>query len=144
VGGSQIQLILTEYIQHHVSLDLSHNRLTGCIPPTIKNYVILEEVHLQGNLLNGSIPTELGELKNLRTVDLSFNALVGPMPSWSAPLLSLQGLLLSNNHLSGNIPVEIGHILPTVVVINLSSNAFLAMLPHSLLCSKSLNRLDVK
>jgi len=115
---------LSDWIQHHGSLDLSHNRLTGCIPPTIKNYVILEEVHLQGNLLNGSIPTELGELKNLRTVDLSFNALVGPMPSWSAPLLSLQGLFLSNNHLIGNIPVEIGHILPTVVVINLSSNAF--------------------
>lgn len=37
------------------------------------------------------------------------------------------------------IPVEIGHILPNVVVMNLSSNAFLAMLPQYLLCSKSLN-----
>jgi hypothetical protein len=117
--------------------------LTGRIPPAIKNCVILEELHLQGNLLNGSIPAEFGELKNIRIVDLSFNALAGPMFPWSAPLLTLQGLFLSNNHLNGIIPAEIGHILPNIAVLNLSSNAFMATLPKSLLCSKSLNCLDV-
>ena len=62
----------SEYVQYHGLLDLSYNRLTDRIPPGIKNCVILEELHLQVNLLNESIPVELAELKNLMTVDLSF------------------------------------------------------------------------
>ncbi|XP_023155950.1 leucine-rich repeat receptor protein kinase MSP1, partial [Zea mays] len=133
----------SEYVQYHGLLDLSYNRLIGRIPPEIKNCVILEELHLQDNFLNESIPVELAELKNLMNVDLSFNALVGPMLPWSTPLLKLQGLFLSNNHLTGNIPAEIGRILPNIVVLSLSCNAFVATLPQSLLCSKTLNRLDV-
>nr|TKW37493.1 hypothetical protein SEVIR_1G050100v2 [Setaria viridis] len=110
----------SEYVQHHGFLDLSYNLLSGRIPPAIKNCVILEELLLQGNLLNGSIPAEVAELKNITKIDLSFNALVGPMLPWSAPLLKLQGLFLSNNHLSGNIPAEIGRILPNIAVLNLS------------------------
>jgi len=133
----------SEYVQHHGLLDLSYNWLSGRIPPAIKNCVILEELHLQGNLLNGSVPAELGELKNIRIIDVSLNALDGPMFPWSAPLLTLQGLFLSNNHLNDIIPAEIGRILPNIAVLNLSSNAFMASLPPSLLCSKSLNHLDV-
>jgi len=133
----------SEYVQYHGLLDLSYNQLIGRIPPGIKNCVILEELHLQVNLLNESIPVELAELKNLMTVDLSFNELVGPMLPWSTPLVKLQGLFLSNNHLTGNIPAEIGRILPNIAVLNLSCNAIGATLPQSLLCSKTLNSLDV-
>ncbi|TVU32924.1 hypothetical protein EJB05_24689, partial [Eragrostis curvula] len=131
-----------EYLQHHGFLDLSYNQLSGPIPASIKNCSILVQLHLQGNSLNGSIPAEFSDLANLTTVDLSFNSLVGPMLPWSVPL-PLQGLYLSNNHLSGNIPAEIGNILPNIMTLDLSGNAFMATLPQSLLCSKSLSHLDV-
>ncbi|KAK3152393.1 hypothetical protein QOZ80_2BG0158290 [Eleusine coracana subsp. coracana] len=131
-----------EYMQHHGFLDLSYNRLTGRIPASIKNCSILVQLHLKGNSLTGSIPAEFSDLVNLRTVDLSFNSLVGPMLPWSVPL-PLQGLFLSNNHLNGNIPTEVGHVLPDIMTLDLSDNAFMATLPQSLLCSKSLYHLDV-
>jgi Leucine-rich repeat (LRR) protein len=133
----------SEFVQHKGLLDLSYNRLTGQIPTAIKKCSMLMVLNLQGNLLNGTIPSELGQLTNLTTINLSFNGLVGPMLPWSAPLVQLQGLMLSNNHLDGTIPAEIGQILPKISMIDLSGNVLSGNLPQSLLCNKYLNRLDV-
>jgi hypothetical protein len=89
-------------------LDLSYNHLIGQIPTAITKCSMLMLVNLQGNLPNGSIPWELGQLTNLTTIEMSFNGLVGPMLPRSASLIQLQGLLmLSKNHLDGTIPTGI-------------------------------------
>ncbi|KAF0916510.1 hypothetical protein E2562_007588 [Oryza meyeriana var. granulata] len=49
----------SEFLQHHGLLDLSYNQLTGQIPTSIKNCVMVMVLNLQGNLLNGTIPAEL-------------------------------------------------------------------------------------
>jgi hypothetical protein len=131
-----------EYIQYHGFLDLPYNRLTGQIPSSIKNCSILVQLNLQGNSSSGSIPADICELANLRTIDLSFNSLVGPMLPWYEPW-PLQGLNLSNSHLNGNIPGVIDHILPNIMTLDLSNNAFMATLPQYLLCIKNLNHLDI-
>ncbi|KAK8451170.1 hypothetical protein SEVIR_6G162300v4 [Setaria viridis] len=133
----------SEFVQHHGMLDLSYNRLTGHIPTAIKNCSMVMALNLQGNMLSGTIPPELGELTNVTTITLSYNALVGPMLPWSAPLVQLQGLFLSNNYLNGSIPSEIGQILPKIEKLDLSSNALTGTLPESLLCINDLIHLDV-
>ncbi|KAM3227715.1 hypothetical protein ACQJBY_059446 [Aegilops geniculata] len=143
VGFSRASQVDLRFYQHQRLLDLSYNQLTGQIPTTIKDCAILVELYLQGNLLNGTIPAELGELTGLATIDLSFNALVGHMLPWSAPSVQLQGLSLSNNRLNGSIPAEIGHILPAIYKLNLSGNTLTGNLPQSLLCNHHLSRLDV-
>jgi hypothetical protein len=100
-------------------------------------------LNLQGNMLSGTIPPELGELANVTMIYLSDNTLVGSMLPWSAPLQQLQGLFVSNNHLGGSIPANIDQILPNIAELHLSSNAFTGTLPKSLLCIDDLTYLDV-
>lgn len=143
VGFSRSSQSDVEFFQYHGLLDLSYNRLTGQIPPTIKGCAIVMDLYLQGNLLSGTIPEGLAELTRLVTMDLSFNELVGHMLPWSAPSVQLQGLILSNNQLNGSIPAEIDRILPKVTMLNLSHNALTGNLPRSLLCNQNLSHLDV-
>ncbi|XP_072147358.1 leucine-rich repeat receptor protein kinase MSL1 [Setaria viridis] len=130
----------SEYVQHHGFLDLSYNLLSGRIPPAIKNCVILEELLLQGNLLNGSIPAEVAELKNITKIDLSFNAL---------SLLcskTLNRLDVSNNNLSGKIPLSCtgyGEWSSSLIFFNASSNHLSGSLDESISKFRQLSYLDI-
>ena len=65
---------------------------------------------LDGNQLSGSIPSELGNLDNLRTLSLSNNQLSGSIPSELGDLANLGVLWLDGNELSGSIPSELGNL----------------------------------
>ena len=87
-----------------ISLRLMLNYLTGSIPKELGNLRDLTHLDLQRNSLSGSIPIELGNLKNLEFLWLQFNSLSGSIPSELSNLTALQGLYLYNNSLSGSIP----------------------------------------
>ncbi|KAJ6297912.1 hypothetical protein OIU76_019098 [Salix suchowensis] len=61
------------------------------------------------NKLQGSIPRELGELKQLQNIDLSINYLKGIIPLEFQNLTYLEELLLFSNYLEGHIPYLIGY-----------------------------------
>ena len=63
------------------SLNLSHNSLTGQIPPSIGNLRNLESLDLSWNNLSGTIPTQLQSLTFLAFLNVSFNHLVGMIPT---------------------------------------------------------------
>ncbi|KAF7064331.1 hypothetical protein CFC21_070676 [Triticum aestivum] len=85
-----------------IELNLANNSLTGTIPkmPTSLSAVL----NLSHNHLSGSIPSNIGVLKDLEILDLSYNNLSGPVPSSLEGLQSLTHLVLSHNHLSGSLP----------------------------------------
>ena len=83
---------------------------------------------LYGNNLSGTIPAELGNLKNLRRIELQDNKLSGSIPSELAQLDSLRTLWLGNNKLSGTVPPQLGD-LSNLIVANLAGNDLTGCLP---------------
>jgi hypothetical protein len=55
------------------------------------------------NNLNGTVPTELSQLEEMRDIDFSSNALEGTVPDMSN-LLSLEAISFGDNNLNGPLP----------------------------------------
>ncbi|KAK6922904.1 Leucine-rich repeat-containing N-terminal, plant-type [Dillenia turbinata] len=87
-----------------IFLDLSYNMLEGSIPKELGTMYYLQVLNLAHNNLSGSIPPELGGLKQVGIIDLSHNRLEGTIPQSLTTLSLLTQIDLSNNNLSGMIP----------------------------------------
>ena len=85
-------------------LELNNNQLNGSIPSEIGNLTKLRELRLYGNQLTGSIPQEIGQLTSLQSLWLHDNKLTGAVPPGIFNLTRLTSLRLSGNNLSGPFP----------------------------------------
>ncbi|KAH9541771.1 hypothetical protein CY35_14G083200 [Sphagnum magellanicum] len=103
------------------NINISGQGLQGFISDQITLLTHLTTLNLSNNMLGGSIPAGLG-LNSLTSVDLSGNLLTGNIPA-SLGSQQLQQLLLSNNQLSGQVPIPIYSMGVHGGFINLSSNA---------------------
>ncbi|XP_028117722.1 receptor kinase-like protein Xa21 [Camellia sinensis] len=159
-----------------IELYLEDNRLEGTIPSGLANYKKLLLLHLyQNNLsgniskellkvsslsislnlawnhLSGSLPTEVGNLKNLMELDISENKLSGEIPSSLGSCTSLENLYMQENSFQGSISLSLeslrgiqnfdlshnnlsGKILTflekfSLMILNLSFNDFEGELP---------------
>ena len=65
---------------------------------------------LSRNNLNGSIPSQLGNLRSLSILSLPDNNLTGPIPSELGNLSKLKKLYLPNNNLTDPIPSALGNL----------------------------------
>ncbi|KAL2347947.1 hypothetical protein Fmac_001947 [Flemingia macrophylla] len=81
-----------------------YNQLTGSIPTQLGTLRNLRVVALQSNNLTGAIPASLGDLGMLLRLDLSSNKLFGSIPISLADAPSLKVLDVQKNTLSGNVP----------------------------------------
>ncbi|ESW31197.1 hypothetical protein PHAVU_002G217900 [Phaseolus vulgaris] len=62
------------------SIDLSHNRFNGNIPPTLAHCTYLNSLRLDNNNLSGHIPQELGQLPMIKSISFAHNYLSGSVP----------------------------------------------------------------
>uniref|UniRef100_A0A3Q7HQU3 Protein kinase domain-containing protein n=1 Tax=Solanum lycopersicum TaxID=4081 RepID=A0A3Q7HQU3_SOLLC len=113
--------------------------MSGEIPKRISSQ--LENIDLSENHLNGSIPEDIGNLKNLLKLDLSHNSLSGSITSKLFQLHNLHHLLLSSNYLSGVIPDEMD--LFSLYDMDLSHNQLTGSIPNELANSAELDVLDL-
>ena len=118
--------------RHVQELDLSANRLSGAIPPSLGNLANLQTLGLAYNQLSGAIPHELGNLANLRELCLGGNRLSDAIPPELGNLANLQVLCLGGNRLSGAIPPELGN-LAELQGLFLNDNPLSGALPRSLM-----------
>ena len=88
-------------------LYLYRNSLRGTLPSELGNLSNLRRLYLYDNDLRGTLPSELGNLSNLQFLYLAFNSLKGSIPSELGNLNNLRFLWLSNNSLSGTLPNRI-------------------------------------
>ncbi|XP_052198601.1 receptor-like protein 9b isoform X2 [Diospyros lotus] len=86
------------------AIDLSNNKLTGCIPPGIGNLSHIKSLNLSHNNLTGPIPATFSNLENIESLDLSYNSLQGNIPYKLTGLHYLAKFNVSYNNLSGRIP----------------------------------------
>lgn len=84
---------------------LGSNDLEGTLPPELGELDQLKSIFITGNPgLTGPIPPELGRLTKLRDLTLDRNDLTGPIPHELGNLPNPFGIYLEHNRLSGEIP----------------------------------------
>ncbi|XP_028213118.1 probable leucine-rich repeat receptor-like protein kinase At1g35710 [Glycine soja] len=92
-----------------------------------KNLEWLEVSHCG---LQGTIPSDIGNLPKLTHLDLSHNSLDGEIPPALANLTQLESLIISHNYIQGSIPELL--FLKNLTVLNLSYNSLDGEIPPAL------------
>lgn len=116
----------TGYVQN---ISLTKFGLEGSISPSLGKLKFMEKLDLSGNLLFGSIPTELGNCSALITLHLYNNKnLSGPIPSELGNLQALTEVLLTNNKLNGTIPRAFA-ALPKLETFDVGENRLTGEVP---------------
>ncbi|KAJ7969958.1 Leucine-rich repeat receptor protein kinase [Quillaja saponaria] len=103
-------------------LDLSTNKFNGSLPSWLGQFKNLKLLDLDWNAFYGPIPPSIGNLSNLTRLDLSENDLSGTVPENFGQLVNLQVMDLSNNNLSGRIPDNLGQLV-NIQTLDLSHNS---------------------
>lgn len=119
-------------------IDLSLNKISGTLP--VFKSTKLRTVLLFGNLIGGSIPSNVGEFgKNMIEFDIRENELTGSIPSGNntfEAMVNLNTLTLSQNHFSGFIPGSLGQ-LKQLEFLYLDKNDLVGPIPRDLLPTNS-------
>ncbi|KAH0652166.1 hypothetical protein KY289_029844 [Solanum tuberosum] len=122
-------------------LELAGNNLGGELPPIIGNISKnLAQIHLDDNLIYGSIPTQISSLVNITLLNLSSNHLNGTIPPELCRMGKLERLYLSNNSLSGVIPSAFGNV-SHLGLLDLSKNNLSGLIPNTFANLPQLRRL---
>ncbi|KAI7737343.1 hypothetical protein M8C21_028806, partial [Ambrosia artemisiifolia] len=110
-------------------LNLANNSLTDTIPNVYEDWSELEGFILNGNQLEGKVPTSLNKCQYLRVIDLGNNQLSDTFPGWLGGLLCLQALILRSNNFYGDIVTSSAFKFRSLRVLDLSHNGFVGQLP---------------
>ncbi|CAI9778659.1 unnamed protein product [Fraxinus pennsylvanica] len=95
----------------------------GSLPDEIGYLRNLDRLQIDENQISGSIPKSLANLKSAKHFHMNNNSLSGEIPPELSRLANLVHLLLDNNNLSGHLPPELSK-MPNLMILQLDNNNF--------------------
>lgn len=116
-------------------LGFANNSFSGVIPRNLSSSLITVDAYR--NNLHGEIPTEIGNLLQLKILDIRENNLRGQLTSFIGNFSALQVLDVRTNNLTGTIPYSLGQ-LKSLSFLGLRSNDFFGIIPPSIFNISSL------
>jgi hypothetical protein len=122
-----------------VQINLPSNQLTGTLPNTIGNLLMLELLNVEGNHLSGTIPDSIKNLSRLQRLWLGANQFSGTLPAWLNNLPNLFHLFLTSNLFTGTIPDLSG--LTRLRHIYLNINQLTGTIPSTLSANTELENI---
>lgn len=93
-----------------VLFDIESNMFTGDGWAFLPAWLQIEEFYLPNNLITATIPTEIGNLSNLRILEISGTDTSGTIPTEIGNLAMLTSFSSDQSDLHGSIPSEIGRL----------------------------------
>ncbi|MDM8529613.1 CARDB domain-containing protein [Anaerolineales bacterium HSG25] len=115
---------------HVLDLKLKNNSLVGSMPSELEQLTNLRSLWLHANQLSGPISPELGKLSALQYLYLRENQLTGEIPTELGNLSQLQKFDVGTNQLTGEIPAELGQ-LTQVTYLSVYANQLSGSVPES-------------
>ncbi|KAJ9683792.1 hypothetical protein PVL29_016338 [Vitis rotundifolia] len=112
------------------TLRLEDQSLGGSLPP-IGNLTFLRELVLSNNHLHGTIPSDIGLLRQMQHLNLSTNSLQGEIPVELTNCTNLRTMDLTRNNLTGQIPFHFGH-MSKLLILRLGGNSLTGVIPFTL------------
>ena len=132
LNGRLIIIIFVKEIGSHLNL---FDRIQGTIPSELYQLKFLKEIYFQQNRLRGTISTEIGLLYNLRELLIGRNHLNGNIPTEVGNLLKLEIFDVGINSLSGKIPIQIENLM-NLELLAINGNDFTEHIKHpTFLCN---------
>jgi Leucine-rich repeat (LRR) protein len=113
-------------------LDLSSNQLIGTLPSEFNNTLFtstITHLYLGENRLQGSFPTMIPLMTNLRLLSLAYNAFTGTLPSAICSLRSLHSFGIASNYFHGSLPNCLNDNFSALEHFHLSNNSLHGPLP---------------
>lgn len=117
-----------------VTLGLDYNDIGGTIPPELGLLSNLKLIDLGGGpnqQLSGSLPKQIGNLKNLEKLLFRMNRLTGTIPTEICTLENVDELRLKGNYFRGTIPTEISN-MRNARIVDLSDNMLVGDIPSGI------------
>ncbi|KAL8512658.1 hypothetical protein ACS0TY_018959 [Phlomoides rotata] len=121
-------------------LDVSNNQLEGALPSDWANMKDLVILNVNYNNLSGEIPHSLGSLSKLRTLHLRGNNFSGELPTTLRNCRLLQLMDIGENRFTGNIPPWLGENL---AFLSLTRNMFYGFIPPEICRLTQIQLLDL-
>nr|KAJ0227187.1 hypothetical protein LSAT_V11C100017950 [Lactuca sativa] len=112
-----------------ISLGLSDNHFVGSLPLEVGNLRNLVSFDVSNNMMSGVIPANLGACTSLVVLSIAGNTIQGEIPESFRSLRGLEILDLSRNNLTGKIPEFLGDFV-FFKSLNLSFNGFVGKVPE--------------
>lgn len=112
-------------------VDVNPSRPTGKIPESICDLVMLEDLLISSEKLYGELPSSIYKLTKLRNLTIQSTSLT-VLPTETGQLKNLKSLYLYFNNFEGEMPKELGN-LPPDTKIRISHNKFSGTVPLDIL-----------
>jgi len=114
------------------TLNLGNNIMVGSIPiEAYTSLANLKVLHLNDNLLTGSLSSEISQWTNLEELHLHGNGFSGVVPDAFGSMPNLSLVRLENNQFTGDVPASLGQATG-MTFLSLESNSFMGTVPSDI------------